>query len=948
MHEVYETLKSELLGKDLTDYAAIPFWSWNNELEESVLLKQIEDMKEAGMGGFIMHARTGLKTKYLSEKWFSCIGACLQKAKELGLNAWIYDENGWPSGFVGGKLLEKEEYRAKFLRYSIKRVFDDEAFAVYVETETGFQRVYGDIPGVNKFHCIYLMTSLTNTDILNPKVTEEFIRLTHEEYFKRFSGSFGKEFVGFFTDEPQFYRLETPYTHQLELAFLGKYNEDVLDGLVYLFLQDKRGYSFRQKYYQTLNDLYVQNFYKKLYDWCEEHNCKLTGHSFEEEGLANQMVGGAAVMPSYEYEHIPAIDDLGRGRSTGFSAKQISSVASQLGKKQVLTETFGCAGFDATPEEFKSIGEYQFFNGVNLMCHHLYPYSLAGQGKVDHPPVFSPQSNWWSGFRTFNDYFTRLGYIIANTKENYDVLIIHPMRYVYLEYIRESHEKSVQDVEEKFFALLKRMRSYGIQYQFADETILSKYGKIEGDKLRIGNCVYDKIIIPDMLTLSRTTVDILTKYTGALLLEGKIEYVDGIKTDVELYSNITFDDIVKSAKVQFYSADGNGGVTSKSGSLGDFIFIKNYTPAMNPQPISVETKGLSSNYKELSLEDFTVKDIDDVISLEPNGSVILVRCDVGQREKKSEVVTNITNRFSVLDITENYLVLDYAQMSYNGIDFGERMPLPLLVEKLLRADYKGKLFIKHTFMVNDVTKMQLMMEKGQVLSARLNGKKLQFKTSEFDVLFVETDISNMVKKGENEFVYEVDYYQHDGVHFALFDPRATESVRNCLYYDTHIENVFVKGDFVLDEHFSICKRNEFPPVTKFLYKHGYPFFKGELSLVGEYDFDGNGECELLLDGRFAMAETYVNGFRVEYTLSNKKYITEYLKQGKNEIIVKVNSSLRNLFGPLHFAEEKEPLVVTPFAFNMRGSWENGVSKWYTSEYNFVPFGIDNVFIIQEY
>ena len=119
-------------------------------------------------------------------------------------------------------------------------------------------------------------------------------------------------------------------------------------------------------------------------------------------------------------------------------------------------------------------------------------------------------------------------------------------------------------------------------------------------------------------------------------------------------------------------------------------------------------------------------------------------------------------------------------------------------------------------------------------------------------------------------------------------------------------------------------------------------------MVGEYDFDGNGECELLLDGRFAMAETYVNGFRVEYTLSNKKNITEYLKQGKNEIIVKVNSSLRNLFGPLHFAEEKEPLVVTPFAFNMRGSWENGESKWYTSEYNCVPFGIDNVFIIQEY
>ena len=142
MIEFCNTLKAKMTDEDLTDYSAIPFWSWNNELEESVLLKQIEDMKSAGMGGFIMHARTGLKTEYLGEKWFSCIDACLKKARELNLNAWIYDENGWPSGFVGGELLEKEEYRAKFLRYLVKEDFDKEAFAVYVETNSGFERVY--------------------------------------------------------------------------------------------------------------------------------------------------------------------------------------------------------------------------------------------------------------------------------------------------------------------------------------------------------------------------------------------------------------------------------------------------------------------------------------------------------------------------------------------------------------------------------------------------------------------------------------------------------------------------------------------------------------------------------------------------------------------------------------------------------------------------------------
>ena len=44
-------------------YQCIPFWSWNDELDEERLLKQIEWMHENGVGGFFMHARGGLKTE---------------------------------------------------------------------------------------------------------------------------------------------------------------------------------------------------------------------------------------------------------------------------------------------------------------------------------------------------------------------------------------------------------------------------------------------------------------------------------------------------------------------------------------------------------------------------------------------------------------------------------------------------------------------------------------------------------------------------------------------------------------------------------------------------------------------------------------------------------------------------------------------------------------------
>lgn len=84
----------------------VPFWSWNDKLEPDELRRQIGAMQDAGMGGFFMHARGGLETEYLSEDWFRAVEASVDEAKKRGMQAWCYDENGWPSGFAGGKLLE--------------------------------------------------------------------------------------------------------------------------------------------------------------------------------------------------------------------------------------------------------------------------------------------------------------------------------------------------------------------------------------------------------------------------------------------------------------------------------------------------------------------------------------------------------------------------------------------------------------------------------------------------------------------------------------------------------------------------------------------------------------------------------------------------------------------------------------------------------------------------
>ena len=80
------------------EFRGKPFWSWNGELQKKELLRQLSIIKEMGFGGFFMHSRAGLMTEYLGEDWFELVNVVADEGEKLGLEAWLYDEDRWPSG----------------------------------------------------------------------------------------------------------------------------------------------------------------------------------------------------------------------------------------------------------------------------------------------------------------------------------------------------------------------------------------------------------------------------------------------------------------------------------------------------------------------------------------------------------------------------------------------------------------------------------------------------------------------------------------------------------------------------------------------------------------------------------------------------------------------------------------------------------------------------------
>ena len=963
----------EKIRKNSDEYGSIPFWSWNDKLDPEELRRQINVMKKIGMNGFFMHARGGLETDYLSDDWYDCIRQCVDEAKKLGMEAWSYDENGWPSGFAGGKLLEDKKNHATYLEYEIKDTFDSNALGVYKVTDKGIERLHNNVEGVNEYFCVYQKYDSSYVDTMDAEITKEYIRLTHEDYKKVLGEDFGVEkgMPGFFTDEPQYYRYKTPWSNILRDEFNKKYGYDILNFLPALFVTfDEEGLDWkkiRYDYHYLVHELYTNNFIKVIYDWCEENNCLLTGHTVEEARLSTQMWCCGGAMPFYEYQHIPGIDHLGRGIPADIAPKQVGSVAAQLGRKKVLSEMFGCCGWDVSPYELKKIAEWQYASGVNLMCQHLYPYSIKGQRKRDYPAFYSEHLPWQEQMTDFNVYFKRLGYVLAMGSELVNTLIIHPIHSAYLTYNRQKDMESVMELEKEFEYITNMFSQNQIAYHYGDEILMAKHAKVNDDgTLSVGLCTYEYVVLPYCQTLDSSTVELLKEFLekgGKLYLyKGLPERIDGRKADLSfLKQTCTFEDI-KDAQIIKLSKDGNNiphlRVMTRDTEDGRIFYILNLSDEVI-KDVDVEIKG-RKEISVLELMDLKLKEVaGSKLSFEGGESFVLVEkaSDVkADMEVREFAKSKVEGRFVFKDKVVNAINLDYAYMSYDGETYEKLMPVMQIKDLLFRRKYEGKLYLKYEFNVMEMPgALRACFEPLKYSSVKVNGMDVVVSDEWFlDRSFLVADILEFVKGGKNELVFELDYYQDDYVYYVLYGG-VSESLRNCLNFDTEIESVYLYGDFsvVCDSDFTSPRKNVLEYTGQFhiarqkedvdisdVVRDGYPFFSGKMHVAKTFNIDKVQKIELIVDGRYSVCDCYVNDKKAGRLMyKNHCDITEYIKQGENELELVFYNSQRNLLGPHHFADP-EPTALGPVQFSLENMWTEDGSHAHRDRYSFVRFGAD--------
>ncbi|MCQ2449349.1 MAG: hypothetical protein MJ132_04075 [Clostridia bacterium] len=947
------------LQGNLNRYKPIPFWSWNAKLEPEELCRQIDWMKENEIGGYFMHARGGLKTEYLSEDWMQCIEACGEHGAKTDMDSWIYDENGWPSGFAGGKLLDDPENRDCYLEHT-SGAFDPSATVSYLVGENSLERVSsGEQSG--EYLNVFVRRATSTADILNPQVVDKFLDLTHRAYEKRLGKDFAKKYRGFFTDEPQYQRWGMPYSTVMEEYFKKTYNTDIFDELGLMFVE-KEGYrKFRYRYWKAMQELMLRAFAEMTYNWCEENGVELTGHYVEEGTLGMQMVCCGGIMPFYEFEHIPGIDWLGRGTNNELPARQVASAAAQLGRRQILTESFGCCGWDVTPTDLKRIMEFQFVGGVNLLCHHLMPYAEYGQRKRDYPAHYSAVNPWVDrDFDLFNRYATRLGYMIAESDEAVNVAVLHPIRSVYFDYQRDagSEGQSLVEYDQRFLKDLRSLSKHGLNYHFIDENLMARHGFVDGAQIGCGKCKYDYLVLPHVLTMDKTTENFLHEYVNnggkVLILGEKPTYLEADLFAYDyLSANCTMDEILASQPCRATNPDTEFYSTYRV--LGDdpFLFVANASQT-NAYTQTYDLGEKVRSFIKFDLNDFSTERVPLTVTLDPAGSALLFSDDQPVDVVPQKTVVPFVMDKAKVSFDENSLTVDYVRYSTDGENFSELMPCIGLFDKLLKDRYEGPIWFRYEFDVHTVPKkIFLKAEKDDAVDYLLNGKSFAFTGhSPVENEMLIADISPLVQEGINTYTVRKNWYQSEDVYYALFGENVTESLRNCLVYDSELESVYITGQFGVysvdgftddekDPRYTFGNRfyiGELPEtVTEPVYD-GLPFFAGVLSATQQVTLDSADVMLQIAGAQLACGVTVNGNFVGELLFGNKIDIGKYAVAGENEIKLDFVISNRNLMGPHHFNGTDARLFVGPYTFELSGSWNEGSSPLFAGRYELLKLG----------
>lgn len=536
-----------------SEYGMIPFWFWNDDLTHAELARQLEAFRRGGLGGVVIHPRTGLSRRigYLTDTYFDHVRRVVEACARLGMKVILYDEGGYPSGSACGQVvasnpafaarslnLVKKSIQGPQLTYwrpSLGRLLDarvvcvvlartqhgvidpasltllptDERDLARIEVGAGEWLVLacidapsgGTIRGVFAEHEDQTATAPPAGDLMNPKAVAKFIELTHDAYAAHIGDHFGSTVVAMFTDEPNplgrgARRDARPYTPGFETWLASRLGQgDIRTWLPALWLDYGPGTEpFRAGYAQGVHDRVAETFYAAQSAWCEKHGLALTGHPAD----SNDMSGLAAFQwPGQDmvWRWVVPGDGTALEGEHSVAPKAAASAARVAGRDRNGSELLGAYGWELTLDEAKWLLDWHLARGTNLFMPHALFYSVREGRAFESEPDLGLHNVWWPHFQHLAHYTRRMSWLLTGCEHVCDVAVLSSGNNLAWQAARHLFE-------------------HQIDFLYLDDATLAR-SEVDGRHLRVGGQRFALVVVDGRVRLSDKSKERLAAFQQA-------------------------------------------------------------------------------------------------------------------------------------------------------------------------------------------------------------------------------------------------------------------------------------------------------------------------------------------------------------------------------------------------------------------------------------------------
>ena len=563
-------------------YAPVYSWMWNDKLSHEETDRQLEEMLRLGIKRFYIlpipkdfrptSLPSRLSPDYLTQEYLEEYRYALQRAAELDMEVWLYDEGGWPSGGACGKVLaENADYAKESVRRETRLLKSREPYipsadAVAAFSEEGKKVEIGECfsseTRIDEYLSVKVPYQGTSEipDVTKKEAVKAFLRITHDRYAFAMKDDFPDAVTAVFTDEPTGPR-PFPYRKELADAFLQEYKTDIKDYFPYLFGAIPMTEDVAKvviDWYDFCSRCFCRNFLNEEGKWARDRGLLFLGHMDKDDEPSGSLRGGSyEILRALRCLDVPGVDAIHRqiypdrekvereqrARKNGrfivekanrFFPRYASSAAAQIGKRHALTESFAVYGNALTFDEMRYVLNFQAIRGINVYNLMLLSYGKSGFLRAGEQPHFAETHAAFAELATFNRYAERLSYLASLGERAVDVALYYPIRDSYI-------PENYGSISEQYEQIGEELESRHIEYDVFDDDVIMQADDSLLDKgiIAMGKAKYKILVFPYCRHLSqeaRAKIERFLKGGGRVLCvrasEGGIAVKGGLPIEL--------------------------------------------------------------------------------------------------------------------------------------------------------------------------------------------------------------------------------------------------------------------------------------------------------------------------------------------------------------------------------------------------------------------------------